>query len=122
MGLQPLTPRIATIAYSGNAETKGDSMIKKIAVLLVITIIAAAIPVMAAEDGAALYKAKCAACHGPDGKKMAKVDLGGATVQAKSDADLVTFVSTNPKHNFKSKGLTEEQIKAIVSHVRSLKK
>lgn len=121
MGLQPLTPRIATIAYSGNAETKGDSMIKKIAVLLVITIIAAAIPVMAA-DGAALYKAKCAACHGPDGKKMAKVDLGGATVQAKSDADLVTFVSTNPKHNFKSKGLTEEQIKAIVSHVRSLKK
>lgn len=97
-------------------------MMKKIAVLLVITIIAAAIPVMAAEDGAALYKAKCAACHGPDGKKMAKVDLGGAPVQGKSDADLVTFIGTNPKHNFKTKGLTDDQINALVGHLRTFKK
>ncbi len=92
---------------------------KKIAALLVITIIAAAIPAMAAEDGAALYKAKCAACHGPDGKKQAKADLAGATIQAKTDADLVTFVGTNAKHNFKAKGLTEEQIKAVVAHLRT---
>jgi mono/diheme cytochrome c family protein len=98
-------------------------MIKKIAVLLVITIIAAAIPVMAAEiDGAALFKTRCSACHGLDGKKMPKVDLGGAAVQATSDADLATFIGTNAKHNFKTKGLTDDQIKAIVSHVRSLKR
>jgi mono/diheme cytochrome c family protein len=97
-------------------------MMKKIAALLVIAIIAAAIPAMAAEDGAALYKAKCAACHGPDGKKMAKADLSGATIQDKTDADLVTFIGTNPKHNFKTKGLTDDQIKALVSHIRTLKK
>jgi mono/diheme cytochrome c family protein len=96
-------------------------MMKKIAALLIITIIVAAIPAIAAEDGAALYKAKCAACHGPDGKKMAKTDLSGATVQGKTDADLVTFVGTNAKHNFKTKGLTDDQIKALVAYVRTLK-
>ncbi len=93
---------------------------KKIAALLVITIIAAALPAMAAEDGAALFKAKCAACHGPDGKKMAKADLSGAAVQGKSDADLTTFVGTNAKHNFKTKGVTDDQIKAVVGFVRML--
>lgn len=97
-------------------------MMKKIAALLIITIIAAAIPAIAAEDGAALFKAKCAACHGPDGKKMAKADLSGATVQAKTDAELVTFIGTNPKHNFKTKGLTDDQIKTLVAHIRTLKK
>jgi cytochrome c len=97
-------------------------MMKKIAALLIITIIVAVVPAMAAEDGAALYKAKCAACHGPDGAKMVKSNLGGATVQAKTDADLVTFIGTNAKHNFKTKGLTDDQIKTLVAHIRTLKK
>ena len=97
-------------------------MMKKIAALLIITIIAAVVPAMAAEDGAALYKAKCVACHGPDGAKMVKANLGGATVQAKTDADLVTFIGTNAKHNFKTKGLTDDQIKLLVAHIRTLKK
>lgn len=94
---------------------------KKLAVLLVITILAAAIPAFAAEDGAALYKAKCAACHGPDGKKQVKADLSSATIQAKTDADLATFVGTGAKHSFKTKNVTDDQIKAIVAHLRTLK-
>jgi hypothetical protein len=52
---------------------------------------------------------------------MAKADLSGATIQGKTDADLVTFIGTNPKHNFKTKGLTDDQIKALVAQIRTLK-
>ena len=92
---------------------------KKTALILVVALVAmvAAIPVMAAEDGAALFKGKCQACHGPDGAKVAKANLGGAEIQGKSDADLETFITAH-----KAKGLTPEQVKALVTFVRTLKK
>jgi mono/diheme cytochrome c family protein len=89
--------------------------------LLVTSLILLAVPAMA-EDGAALYRAKCAACHGPDGTKMAKANLAAAEIQGKSDADLAAFVGTNAKHNFKTKGLSDDQIKAVVTFLRTLKK
>ena len=89
--------------------------------LLITSLILLAVPAMA-EDGAALFKAKCATCHGPDGTKMAKADLSSAAIQGKTDADLVTFVGTNAKHNFKTKGLSDDQIKALVTFLRTLKK
>ena len=95
---------------------------KKIAVLLIITIAVVAIPAMAAEDGAALFKTKCAACHGVDGAKNVKANLTSADVQGKTDAELVTFIGTNAKHNFTKKGLTDDQIKALVAHIRTFKK
>ena len=97
---------------------------KKTALVIALVLLAMVVagPIVAAEDGAALYKAKCQACHGPDGTKMPKANLSSAEVQGKSDADLATFVATNPKHNFKTKGLGDEQIKAVVSFVRTLKK
>ena len=95
---------------------------KKTATILILMLLAAiALPAMA-EDGAAIYKAKCAACHGADGAKMAKANLGSAAIQAKTDADLVTFIGTNPKHNFLKKNVTDDQIKALVAHLRTLKK
>jgi len=89
--------------------------------LLITSLILLAVPAMA-EDGATLFKAKCAACHGPDGTKMAKANLSSAEVQTKTDADLITFIGTNAKHNFKTKGLNDEQIKAVVTFLRTLKK
>ena len=89
--------------------------------ILVTSLILLAVPVMA-EDGAALFKAKCAACHGPGGTKLAKANLTTAEVQGKSDADLVTFVGTNAKHNFKTKGLSDDDLKAVVTFLRTLKK
>jgi mono/diheme cytochrome c family protein len=82
-----------------------------------------------ADDGADLFKAKCAMCHGPDGKgqtAMGKTlnlrDLGSAEVQSQSDADL-TGVITNgkgkmPKYDGK---LTKEQIGDVLKYVRTLK-
>lgn len=46
----------------------------------------------AAEDGAAIYKAKCAACHGADlaGKPAAKIpSLVSDDARKASDADLI---------------------------------
>jgi cytochrome c6 len=83
-----------------------------------------------ADDAAAIFKAKCAGCHGADGKgdtSMGKVfklrDLGSADVQKQSDADL-TGIITNGKEKmpaFKGK-LTDDQIKQVVALIRSLKK
>jgi mono/diheme cytochrome c family protein len=83
-----------------------------------------------AEDGAALYKAKCAACHAADGagKPAAKIpSLTGDESKKMSDADLTDFIanggpSKKATHAFATKGLTPEQVKAIVTEVRNLQK
>ena len=52
-----------------------------------------------AQDAAAVYKAKCAMCHGPDGKgsatglKMGAHDFTAADVQKETDAQLTDTIS-----------------------------
>jgi len=77
----------------------------------------------AAEDGAALYKAKCAACHGPDGAgKGAAKSLVSDEVKKMSDEDITKFLASNPKHASANKTLTPEQVTAVISHIRGLEK
>ena len=83
-----------------------------------------------AEDGAAIFKAKCAACHGADGagKPAAKIpSLVSDEAKKMSDADLTDMVanggpSKKAMHAFASKGMTPDQVKAVVSAVRDLQK
>ena len=83
-----------------------------------------------AEDGAAIFKAKCAACHGADGagKPAAKIpSLVSDEAKKLSDSDLTDFIanggpSKKPMHAFASKGLSADDIKAVVSAVRDLQK
>jgi mono/diheme cytochrome c family protein len=83
-----------------------------------------------AQDGAATYKAKCAACHGADatGKPAAKIpSLVSDDAKKLSDADLTDFIanggpSKKATHAFATKGLTPEQIKDVVGAVRDLQK
>lgn len=90
---------------------------------LVVTIV---MPAFAA-DGAATFKAKCAMCHGADGTKenpgMGVKSLAGADIQKQSDADLVATVT---KGKGKMPGyagkLSDEDIKAVVAFVHTLKK
>ena len=72
-------------------------------------------------DAAATYKAKCVACHGAAAEK--KFDT------AIPDADLVQIVLNGKKPEkppnmpaYGEKGITEEQAKALVAHMKSLKK
>jgi len=79
----------------------------------------------AADDGATLYKAKCAACHGADGagKPAAKIpSLVSDEAKKASDGDLAKAVTEKPKHPGMVKSLTPDQVKMVVSYVRSLQK
>jgi len=89
-----------------------------------------AAPAKGQTDGAALFKANCAMCHGADGKgetpmgKNFKLrDFSSGDVQKQTDAEL-TDITTNGKAKmpaYKGK-LTAEQIKQLVGYIRSLKK
>jgi len=79
----------------------------------------------AAQDAAATYKAKCAMCHGADGKggKMGTRDFASPDVKKESDADLAGIISNGkgkmPKYGDK---LKENEIKDLVTHIRGLSK
>lgn len=99
-------------------------------IMLVMTIAVALFILMpnlswAADDGATLYKTKCAACHGPDaaGKPAAKVpSLVSDDAKKLSDDDLAKAVIEKAKHPGGVKSLPADQVKAIVTYVRSLQK
>ena len=82
------------------------------------------------EGAAPLFKTKCAACHGPDGKgetaigKTNKIrDLGSADVQKQSDADLTALITDGKgKMPAYGKSLKPEQVKDLVAYIRSLAK
>lgn len=99
--------------------------------VLVLAIIATLLAPMAlfAADGAAVYKAKCASCHGPDGKgetaigkSMKLKSLASADVQKTTDADLTKVISDGKGKMPAYKGkLSADEIKALVTYIRTLK-
>jgi mono/diheme cytochrome c family protein len=83
---------------------------------------------IAAVDGAAIYKAKCASCHGADGSantavgKSLKIrDLRSADVQKQSDAQLYNIVA-NGKARMPGyeKSLGADSCQALVACIRRL--
>jgi mono/diheme cytochrome c family protein len=81
-------------------------------------------------DGATLYKTKCAMCHGPDGagktpvgQKLNVRDLRSPEVQKQSDADLCHVIGQGKgKMPAFGKTLSDDQIKLLVAHIRELAK
>ena len=105
-------------------------MKKTFASITVVTLLLlAAVPLFAA-DGAALFKAKCAMCHGADGKgetpmgKNLKLrDLASAEVQKQTDADLKKIIDDGrgKMPPFKAT-LAAGDAETLVAFIRSLKK
>ncbi len=99
-------------------------------VIVVLTIAAALfilIPNLswAADDGASLYKTKCAACHGADatGKPAAKIpSLISDEAKKASDDGLAKSIAETAKHPAPVKSLAPDQAKLIVTYIRSLQK
>jgi mono/diheme cytochrome c family protein len=74
----------------------------------------------AAEDGAAVYKAKCAACHGADGAGKVGPAVKGTKV------DVAAFVQNGEAgkkapHAKGISGVSADQAKAVAEYVKSLK-
>lgn len=99
---------------------------KKFAIL----IMAAGAMAFAAEDGAALYQSKCVACHGPKGvgkPALKGTNLTADEVKKAADDKLVAAImeggaAKKAAHAFGKKGVTADQAKALVAHIRSLQK
>lgn len=81
-----------------------------------------------AADGAAIYKAQCAKCHGDTGHadttigKAMKVPAlaGDANIQKMSDADVVARIKGNAKHPPTIKSLSDDDISAVAAYVKQL--
>ena len=100
--------------------------LKSVLLMMVLTFA----PVAFAVDGAAVFKAKCATCHDADGKgqspmgkKMNLRDLGSPEVQKQTDKELYdwTAVGKGKMPAYKDK-LTNDEIKALVVHMRAFAK
>jgi cytochrome c6 len=97
--------------------------------MLAISLVLWSTPAVA-DDAAGTYKAKCAACHGADGKgetaigkKMGMKDLASPEVQKMSDDELTTVIADGKdKMPSYKKSLKPEQIKDLVGYIRSLAK
>ena len=90
--------------------------------------------VFAQDDrGTALFNKNCAPCHSSDGraktpaaKKMPVANLRSKDVQGLSDREMFDTIAYGTKHKeyphaFLYHGLTEDDIHAIVRHIRTFK-
>ena len=81
---------------------------------------------LGAADGAALYKSKCAGCHGAQGEGKPAVKAPALKGTA-LDVDKITQHITKgepeskPPHQKGMAGVTDDQAKAIAEFVKSLK-
>ena len=96
----------------------------KFIVLFVICTLAISIAIPAfAADGAATYKAKCAACHGPEGQGKVGPAVKGSSLTADQITDLLTKGNDAKKapHKKAVGGLSAEDAKAVADYVKTLK-
>jgi mono/diheme cytochrome c family protein len=105
---------------------KENYMRCKILIALTAWLLTSTLAAFAAEDGAALYKKKCAGCHGASGEgksAMKAPALKGSALEVTQLVDHITKGEPSSKapHNKGISGLTDEQAKAIAEYVKTLK-
>jgi mono/diheme cytochrome c family protein len=98
--------------------------VTKFIVLFIVCALAVSLATPAfAADGAATYKAKCAACHGPEGQGKVGPAVKGATLTADQITDLLVKGNDAKKvpHKKAVAGVSAEDAKAIADYVKTLK-
>lgn len=106
------------------------SMKIRFSVCVMVLVAALVAPGALHAQAAATYKAKCAGCHGADGKgataagkAMGAHDFASDEVAKKSDADLAAIVTAGKnKMPAYGKSLKDVEIKDLVAYVRELGK
>lgn len=99
---------------------KSSKLLLALAVTAIV--LGLALPTFAA-DGAAVYKAKCAMCHGPEGQGKVGPALKGTSLSADQ---IVALLSTGedarkPPHKKAVSGVSADDAKAVADYVKSLK-
>ena len=103
-------------------------MLRKVTTISLIVLLGIAGGLFAAgPDGAALFKSKCAMCHGangagdtPMGKSLKVRDLRSAEVQKQTDIEL-TKVIAGGKGKMPPQKLTTPEVAAVIAFLRTLK-
>src|ERR1700746_3100452 len=105
---------------------RSSSMKHKLEVTLAVLLLTASTASWAAEDGTALYKTKCAGCHGANGEgkpAMKAPALKGTKLEANQVVEHITKGEAGSKapHNKAISGLTDESAKSIAEYIKTLK-
>ena len=101
-------------------------MNRNAAVTLTVLLLGTSLASWAADEGGALYKTKCAGCHGANGEgkpAMKAPALKGTSLEANQIVEHLTKGEPGSKapHNKGIAGLNDEQAKAIAEWVKTLK-
>jgi len=95
-------------------------------VLALVLLAAAPLTLLAAEDGAALFKSKCAMCHGDKGEGKTAMNMPAVKGTAMTVEQIATYLTKGESgkkapHANPMSGLNEAQAKAIADCVKALK-
>jgi len=94
-------------------------------VMALVMLVAAPLTLLSAEDGAALYKSKCAGCHGDKGEGKPAVKFPAVKGTPMTPEQMVEYLTKGESgkkiHNNPVSGINEEQAKAVEEYVKSLK-
>ena len=99
---------------------------KGVCILIAVALLVAApILLWAAEDGAALYEAKCGMCHGAKGEGNKDAQMPAVKGTSLTVEQMVTYLTKGDKektiHADPIADLNEEQAKAIAEHIQKMK-
>jgi cytochrome c6 len=119
---------IVLVEGSNSMKNLGNAVIVGSIVVLGVVVFVLSTPAARA-DNAAVYKAKCAACHGADGagsavgKKLGSHDFRSDEVQKMPDDDLASITAKGKnKMPAYEKQLKPEEIKGLIAYIRAMKK
>jgi cytochrome c553 len=97
-------------------------------VVALVMLVAAPLTLWSAEDGAAIFKAKCVACHGEKGEGKPAMQMPAVKGTKMSAEEIVKYlnegVAGKKVHNPNNKmfsTLNDEQKSAVAAHVKTLK-
>jgi cytochrome c6 len=96
--------------------------------IMLAAVVALASSMCFAEDGGAIYKSKCAMCHGATGtpsagmaKAMGIKPTSDPSIQALTVAQIASTVKNGKGKMHPVAGLTDPQVQAVASYFKSLK-